>query len=289
MAPVEPVGASAQSVPLQYITVVPNRPTMMQLLTIHVRYADSGFAAVHVLCEERTIEMYTNVWEKIFELAPNLQVNLETIISDFEQALLTSIQRCLPTTNIRGCWFHFTQAVYRKWRQLRPVITVPEGILWMAMSLPLILTERFNEGLNIIEQAANQIAYEYPFVDRFVRYLQHQWAPRAHILNVADSPIRTNNIAENYNRHVTARLGGPHGQVWKFCDNLRKFIETNDKDLDRRRNGLNPRRRERNVQHLEDARILAAQEKLASGRYSMNDFIMTAVEHRRRGFIRNNN
>lgn len=53
---------------------------------------------------------------------------------------------------------------------------------------------------------------------------------------------------------------------FSIIDNLGKMLKTNDTEYERATNGLNRRRRESNAQLHEDARTLAAQERLASGR-----------------------
>lgn len=107
--------------------------------------------------------------------------------------------------------------MYRKWRKLRPATETPAEILWMEMALALIPAERIRKEFTTIREAADLVAGEYPFVDQFLRYLNQQWVPRAAIISVADSPIRTNSVAENFNRRITHKLGGTHAHVWKFC------------------------------------------------------------------------
>lgn len=85
------------------------------------------------------------------------------------------------------------------------------------MSFPLIPAERFNERMAVMREVAEEIALNFSFTNRFTRDLQQRWAPRVDILSVTDSPIRTNNVAENFNRHIQSRFGGAHGQVWTFC------------------------------------------------------------------------
>ena len=38
----------------------------------------------------------------------------DLLTCDFERGLISSIRLKFPTTHIRGCYFHFCQAVYRK-------------------------------------------------------------------------------------------------------------------------------------------------------------------------------
>ncbi|KRX12415.1 hypothetical protein T07_8104, partial [Trichinella nelsoni] len=43
-----------------------------------------------------------------------VDLNPDTIICDFETALIPAIQGYFPNTRVQGCYFHFCQAVHRK-------------------------------------------------------------------------------------------------------------------------------------------------------------------------------
>ncbi|KRX53075.1 hypothetical protein T09_7520 [Trichinella sp. T9] len=43
-----------------------------------------------------------------------VNLNPESIICDFETALIPAIQGYFPNTRVQGCYFHFCQAVHRK-------------------------------------------------------------------------------------------------------------------------------------------------------------------------------
>lgn len=53
--------------------------------------------------------MYNAIWKKIKELAPDLQKNLQFIMSDYEAAAISSMNNNFPQSKIHGCWFHFNQ------------------------------------------------------------------------------------------------------------------------------------------------------------------------------------
>jgi len=47
----------------------------------------------------------------------------QNVICDFEVALITAIHTELPRTRVRGCYFHFSQALWRKVSSLGIVTT----------------------------------------------------------------------------------------------------------------------------------------------------------------------
>jgi len=53
------------------------------------------------------------LWNKITQLAPQLEQNIKFIMSDFEIAAVKSLNKKFSRANLTGCWFHFNQ-VYIK-------------------------------------------------------------------------------------------------------------------------------------------------------------------------------
>lgn len=53
--------------------------------------------------------MYDILWNKIIQLIPQLEQNVNFIMSDFEMAAVKSLSTKFPRANLTGCWFHFNQ------------------------------------------------------------------------------------------------------------------------------------------------------------------------------------
>jgi len=60
----------------------------------------------------KTERAYTALFNKILSIVPEWQPQI--IIVDFERAAIAAIRTIFPYTTIRGCWFHSSQAVWRK-------------------------------------------------------------------------------------------------------------------------------------------------------------------------------
>ncbi|XP_071652601.1 uncharacterized protein [Temnothorax longispinosus] len=90
-------------------SIVPRKPNIIQLYTIHIRYMNTGIATIFVLCVSRTKALYRAIWEKIIELAPALQNNVKFIMGDYEKAAIATLSEFFPVAAIHGCWFHFNQ------------------------------------------------------------------------------------------------------------------------------------------------------------------------------------
>ncbi|KRX33130.1 hypothetical protein T05_6948, partial [Trichinella murrelli] len=82
-----------------------------QLFTIHAFVAGKLVPAV-CLCTDKDIVTYGFKSQALISRAAALEVDLnpETIICDFETALIPAIRGYFPNTRVQGCYFHFCQA-----------------------------------------------------------------------------------------------------------------------------------------------------------------------------------
>ena len=56
---------------------------------------------------------YFQVLKKVLEVLPNAP-KVRRVIVDFERAVWSAIRRLLPAVEVKGCVFHWTQALWRK-------------------------------------------------------------------------------------------------------------------------------------------------------------------------------
>ncbi|XP_003382093.1 conserved hypothetical protein [Trichinella spiralis] len=87
-----------------------------QLFTIHVFVAGKLVPAVYCLCTGKDIGTCGYIFQALIDKAAVLEVvlNPDTIICDFETALIPAIRGYFPNTRVQGCYFYFCQAVHRK-------------------------------------------------------------------------------------------------------------------------------------------------------------------------------
>lgn len=84
-----------------------------QIYTIHVLINDDTIIpTVYALLPNKTQDIYTLLLSKIKEINPNL--NPETIMTDFEHSSLIAFKNIFPNIKQSGCFFHFTQCLWRK-------------------------------------------------------------------------------------------------------------------------------------------------------------------------------
>jgi hypothetical protein len=84
-----------------------------QILTIHALYKDEMIACAYILLPDKLQTTYENVFEKINSiiLEMHIRILVEEIMSDFEAGLLIQLAITFKQAKIKGCWFHFNQAI----------------------------------------------------------------------------------------------------------------------------------------------------------------------------------
>lgn len=93
----------------------------------------------------------------------------------------------------------------------------PLLILYLTWNLPLLPADQFAEGCGVITRLADPLAIgRYAALNEFTHYLRHHWVPLANVTSVYGTPIRTNNVAEAFNRMSTKKMGGVHPKFWVF-------------------------------------------------------------------------
>ncbi|XP_036142255.1 uncharacterized protein LOC105831015 [Monomorium pharaonis] len=256
-------------------SIVPKKPSIAQLYTIHIRYIDTGIATVFVLCEARSASLYKAMWEKIVSLAPGLNKNLKFIMADYEQAAIKAMNEQFPTVTIHGCWFHYSQALVRKWRQLG-LDDEPSELLSMAKTMALAPSNLFEKSLNIMQIFSNNLTKKYPAIDNFLQYIKNMWLPIAPKVSVFGCPNRTNNLVENFYGNITKKLGATPN-LWKFLDDVNNLIVNQMLNYERLQLGHSLKQSRMKLDFYKNRRIGQAQINLVTGRISLQQFLQIFV------------
>lgn len=85
-----------------------------------------------------------------------------------------AIKECYPKTVLRGCWYHYCAAIRKKCIKLGLHFVLKTNayakmILQQVMSLPLLPSECFDEGLAHIKRAVIQCSLSKTFA-KFFKY-----------------------------------------------------------------------------------------------------------------------
>ncbi|XP_045032435.1 uncharacterized protein LOC116927525 [Daphnia magna] len=95
---------------------VPN--VFYELFTLHVLAYGKSFPVSYALMSNKTAELYRMAIDRILqilqEVNPGDHFEVEVLISDFELAIMGTMQQAFPIARSRGCWFHYAQSLQRR-------------------------------------------------------------------------------------------------------------------------------------------------------------------------------
>ena len=224
-----------------------------QLFIVQGRFRDSILPLLYVLMPNRTQSSYNRVLTALGNLRPNLAP--ATIMSDFERASINAFHDSYPAAQQRGCFFHFSQSVWRHIQQdsvlLHEYREKPDFALQMKMLaalafLPpekvptsydkLVGSSFFEENYEILRQFLNY--FESTWISSFNRRRERQppifavalWNCRQSVL---DGLGKTNNACEGFNRAINSMLGAAHPTIFKLLDCLKKQQELTRAKIER--------------------------------------------------------
>ena len=83
-----------------------------QLFTIFITFHGHCIPVVNILMQNKTENLYTSVVLKLRELI--LDFSPKIAVSDFEKAPRNAFTHFFPGIKVFGCWFHSTQAIWKK-------------------------------------------------------------------------------------------------------------------------------------------------------------------------------
>lgn len=75
------------------------------------RYKGFYLPLIYVLCCDKSQNTYEEIFKNILLLAPG--VKPQNIMFDFERASMNAASICFNSAQISGCFFHFSQSVWR--------------------------------------------------------------------------------------------------------------------------------------------------------------------------------
>ena len=91
-----------------------------QAFKIHAFKNEKQFMLGYCLLPEKTRATYVRMFKLVKEKAVSLSLSLdpEIVLGDFEQAIKQAVDLCFLTAEFMGCYFHFSQALMRKFQAI---------------------------------------------------------------------------------------------------------------------------------------------------------------------------
>uniref|UniRef100_T1JH24 MULE transposase domain-containing protein n=1 Tax=Strigamia maritima TaxID=126957 RepID=T1JH24_STRMM len=254
----------------------------MQFCTLHAFAFDYAFPAIYVLMTHKTQAAYECLLRYVLELQPNL--NPTVVMSDFETALQNAVSICFPRARVAGCFFHYSQAIWRRVQKLgltdgyrdNPRIT---RTVKRCMALSLLPHTSFVAGLQTIREYTRLQGIDSGKVKSLLLYIERRWiriiTPER--FSVFDLIRRTNNDVESFHKTLLKRIGLSHPNIWEFMVKLIYIEDKTRLDLERADDAMRIRRAKKKVYILNNIHIINAQAKLNSGEISIDKYLRTVA------------
>ena len=178
----------------------------------------------HVLMSGRRKEDYANALEQVLVCigAKRRTLSLQQVVMDFESAMWESIPEVIqtwkPRVTVRGCIFHFSQALNRAFKRL-----VPEKTDWRRREVLALMRFLPYESFPTVQWFIHSLKNRDTGMERFFDYFDGFWMPRTSIWLAAtdfESDVFT-----------TCALEGYHGKIGGYMSYRHDRVENTARDL----------------------------------------------------------
>ena len=195
-----------------------NKKLFKQLFSIHafVRCEDNvkQIPLINVMMSRRSRKDYTAVFTYLKTHFLSENSTLDSAVLDFEVAVWLSLKECFPGIELRGCGFHWSQAIYRQAQELHLGPAYLKGgsitdTIKKLLALPFLphrLMEKIFKEMMAEASAPGQddrIVKLLFYVNRYW-FSSPVWSPKNFCLY--QRLVRTNNDLEGYHSRLNKKL-----------------------------------------------------------------------------------
>ena len=233
------------------------------LWIIFARFSHSYVPMVYILMNSRQQSSYQYALDQLRILRPT--ANPTSVAMDYEMAEINSFRATFPNVDLRLCFFHLSQSIYRHLckegfqvrygedgdfritaTMIAALAFVPETDIILAFT---ILYDRIKKL--IPELLVIMDYFEENYIGRTIgrndrrknpRYPPATWSV---YLLVLEGEPRTNNGIEAFNNQISRGVAASHPTIWKIIDAFKKEITIAEQKVDAFRAGGDPPRRKR--------------------------------------------
>lgn len=255
-----------------------------QLFTLHIIYMGFFIPVVYALLKDKSGNTYYQMFEALRRKMAtlNLIFNPASFMLDFESGILNSLRQHFPNTTIKGCNFHFTQAVWRKVQSLGLVTHykagIPRRIIKSLMALPFVPRIWTRHTFTTITMMNNG---ELPAIAELLQYFKDTWLNGQYPIamwNMYQQDTRTNNKLEGWHNALNRAVKKSHPNIFELISTLKTEQSATDRIARSARLGTQPppvrsktKERQQKISNLEL--------ELESGQRSINDFLAAMRRH----------
>ncbi|CAF0865369.1 unnamed protein product [Brachionus calyciflorus] len=202
---------------------------LSQLFTIDAAIKDSNVyttvPCAYILTNKKDEKTYKEVFGiiKDFSIQKNLTLNPKIIMADFEKASTQAIKYHFPNIIIKGCWFHFRQAIFRNAVKLGLKTSYNQyeykEFINLLGALSFIPPNKVLDGFNIVKEFMPTD----PKCTELLNYFENQWLKNTDLndWNHYDSYVKTNNRIEGFHSGLNKMVIKQRPNIFHLIDFLK--------------------------------------------------------------------
>ena len=208
-------------------------PEFKQLLIVMYKdiITDLKIPGIYILMNEKSENLYDIVFNSIFNLITNngkIDINVISIVTDTEIALINSIRKYFPNTQRIACFFHYNQDILRNMKLYKLYNKDDKETSDLIRRELSILPIIYNGNINMIINKVKNLQIKYPYYDNYLEnyFLENKlcyFKDESLFYQKIPKDCRTNNYLENYNGFIKQQLGKRRLINWiNFLDFIKK-------------------------------------------------------------------
>ncbi|CAG2240451.1 unnamed protein product [Mytilus edulis] len=186
--------------------------------------------SMFVLMSRKRKRDYKAVFERLKQVVPDLRV--QAFCLDFESAAWSAIKTVFPTAEIKGCSFHWCQAVMRKVAMLglKTAYDSKKSVhlfIRKLLALPYLPSDHIRPAFTEMLQTT---ATASPQIKQLMTYLQRTWFNNTvwtvQQWSVHRLSVRTNNDVEGWHRRFNGKAAHNHLHFYKIVPAFQQEAKT---------------------------------------------------------------
>ena len=207
-----------------------------QIWVIRVKVGEVTIPVAYAILEDKSYQSYSLAIEMLKEAAPTWSPTL--ILTDFEQSELKALYEHFDKDSVRGCNFHYDQALLKHFKRVPGYATDSNlrDCLYLCFGLSFVPPCDVLCGWHSIR---DRLRRDHSSVcEDFVTYFEDTWLNGLYSLKLwncyertLNGQPRTNNVSEGGNNSIRIAFGIENPVFWKFVEKLREFQTESDVEI----------------------------------------------------------
>ncbi|KAM8705662.1 hypothetical protein ACLKA7_010033 [Drosophila subpalustris] len=252
-----------------------------QLLVVHFHFMNHTFPFIYILMSRKSRVAYEHLFGFINQ---NLfKFEAASFMTDYELALRKALKAVFPNANLKGCWFHYCQALRRnsmKIKRLKPILSGNmDCYKWYRtfQSLPLVEPNQIEQMLVKLKSNLLNLPKAYHGeLQQYLKYFEAEWMIKTtpDVFSVHDQNIKITSSLESFNALLSQKLQ-KHGEFNKFLEVIRDEDFAASVTLDNATQGILNTLTEK--QNMKEKRLQDLSDLLKDNKISLDEFFQCLI------------